>query len=214
MQDIVAGEYHLDVLGINLQGGRKNDKKKHCVSPPQEKRGEKIAILAQYQGPGVRGQGPAGYHTSQIRPRSIQIRPVLWLKSSQGGQKCCGADFGSRKKISGHPLGQSAWFFEIYLVAAARTPKNLKFCCVSSPAYSLRAPLWQIPIPPTKGRPPCGERRCAGARCRADAAAPCANNRHGGVEHAGYPRTLRRHRQRYCWLCRQECHHRGPQRPL
>ena len=132
----------------------KTSKEKICVSPPQEKGGEKIEILAEYQGPGVRGQGPAGYHTSQIRPRSIQIRPVLWLKSGQGGQKCCGADFGSRKKISGHPLGQSAWFFEIYLVAAARTPKIRKKSCLSSPAYSLRAPPWQIPIPPTKGRPP------------------------------------------------------------
>ena len=133
----------------------KTSTKKKCVSPPQEKGGEKIEILAEYQGPGVRGQGPAGYHTSQIRPRSIQIRPVLWLKSGQGGQKCCGADFGSRKKISGHPLGQSAWFFEIYLVAAARIPKIRKKSCVSSPAYSLRAPLWQTPIPPTKGWAPC-----------------------------------------------------------
>ena len=155
MQDIVAGECHLDVLGINLQGGRKNVKKQIALVPPPRRRGgDKIKILAQYQGPGVRGQGPAGYHTSQIRPRSIQIWPVLWLKSSQGGQKCCGADFGSRKKISGHPLGQSAWFFEIYLVAAARTPKIRKKSCLSSPAYSLRAPLWQIPISPTKGRPP------------------------------------------------------------
>ena len=155
MQDIVAGEYHLDVLGINLQGGRqKRQTKKFALVPPRRRGGEKIEILAEYQGPGVRGQGSAGYHTSQIRPRSIQIRPVLWLKSSQGGQKCCGADFGSRKKISGHPLGQSAWFFEIYLVAAARTPKIRKKSCLSSPAYSLRAPLWQTPIPPTKGWAP------------------------------------------------------------
>ena len=78
------------------------------------------------------------------------------LKSSQRGQKCCGADFGSRIKISGHPLGRSAWFFEIYLVGAARIPKirERKKSCVSSPAYSLRAPLWQTPISPTKGWAP------------------------------------------------------------
>ena len=133
----------------------KTSKKQLRLSPPGEG-GRKIEILAQYQGPGVRGQGPAGSHTSQIRPRSIQIWPVLWLKSGQGGQKCCGADFGSRKKISGHPLGQSAWFFEIYLVAAARTPKIRKKSRLSSPVYSLRAPLWQTPIPPTKGWPPYG----------------------------------------------------------
>ena len=120
LQDVVAWEYHLDVLGINLQGGQKTSKKKIALVTPKQRGSKKIKILSQYQGPGVRAQGPAGYHTDQIRPRSIQIR----LKSGQGGQKCCGADFGSRKKISGHPLGQSAWFFEIYLVAAARTPKN------------------------------------------------------------------------------------------
>ena len=127
LQDIVAGEYHLDVLGINLQVGRKNVKKIICVSPPRKRGGRKNRNFGTV--PETRGQGtpgPAGYHTSQIRPRSIQIRPVLWLKSSQGGQKCCGANFGSRKKISGHPLGQSAWIFEIYLVAAARTPKIRK----------------------------------------------------------------------------------------
>ena len=153
LQDMVAGEYHLDVLGINLQGGRKNVKKKIALVPPR-RRGEKKSKFWQSTRDQGSGDGPAGYHTEQIRPRSIQIQPNLWLKSGQGGQKCCGADFGSRKKISGHPLGQSAWFFEIYLVAAARTPKIRKKSCLSSPADSLRAPLWQTPIPPTKGWPP------------------------------------------------------------
>ena len=130
----------------------KTSKKKIALVSPRRRGGQKNRNFITV--PGTRGQGPAGYHTSQIRPRSIQIRPVLWLKSSQGGKKCCGADFGSRKKTSGHPLGQSAWFFEIYLVAAARTPKILKKNCLSSPAYSVRAPLWQIPTSPTKGRPP------------------------------------------------------------
>ena len=132
----------------------KNVKKKNRRSFPQEKGGQKIKILSQYQGPGVRDQGPAECHTDQIRPELIQIRAIPWPKSGQGGQKCCEADSGSRKKISGHPSGQSASFFEIYLVAAARTPKIQKKSCLSFPAYSLRAPLWQTPISPTKGRPP------------------------------------------------------------
>ena len=39
---------------------------------------------------------------------------LLGPNCDQGDQTCCGADFGSRIKISGHPLGQSASFFEIY----------------------------------------------------------------------------------------------------
>ena len=161
MQDMVTGEYDLDVLGINLQGGQKTPKKKFALVTPKQRGSPKIKILSQYQGPGVRDQGPAGCHTDQIRAKLIQIWAVPWPKSGQGGQKCCGAAFGSRKKISGHPLRQSAWFFEIYLVATAWPPKNRKLCCVSSPADSLRAPLWQIPIPPTKGRPPYGINQCA-----------------------------------------------------
>ena len=41
--------------------------------------------------------------------------PALGPKSDRGGHECCEADFGSRIKILGHPLGQSASFFEIYL---------------------------------------------------------------------------------------------------
>ena len=65
VQDMVAEEYHLDVLGINLQGGRKTSKKKNCVSLPQAKEDEKIKILAEYQGPGA---GTSRYQTDQIRP--------------------------------------------------------------------------------------------------------------------------------------------------
>ena len=115
LQNMVAGEYH--------PGRPKNVQKNIALVTPKQRGSPKIKILSQYQGPGVRAQGPAGYHFSQIRPRSIQIWPILWLKSGQGGQKCCGTDFGSRKKISGYPLGRSAWFFEIYLDAAARIPK-------------------------------------------------------------------------------------------
>ena len=128
---------------------KKTSKKKFALVTPKQRGSPKIKILSQYQGPGVRDQGPAGCHTDQIRPKLVQIRAIPWPKSSQGGQKCCEADSGSRKKISGHPLGQSAWFFEIYLVAAARTPKIRKKSCLSSPAYSLRAPLWQTPLSPT-----------------------------------------------------------------
>ena len=40
---------------------------------------------------------------------------LLGPKSKQIVHECCEADFGSRIKILGHPLGQSASFFEIYL---------------------------------------------------------------------------------------------------
>ena len=39
---------------------------------------------------------------------------LLGPNYDQGVQKCCEADLGSRIKISGHPLGQSASLFEIY----------------------------------------------------------------------------------------------------
>ena len=47
--------------------------------------------------------------------RGKKLFTLLGPNCDQGGQTCCGADFGSRIKISGHPLGQSASFFEIYL---------------------------------------------------------------------------------------------------
>ena len=62
---MVAEEYHLDVLGINLQGGRKTSKKQICVSLPQAKGDEKIKILSEYQGPGAE---TSRYQTDQIRP--------------------------------------------------------------------------------------------------------------------------------------------------
>ena len=40
--------------------------------------------------------------------------PLLGPNWDQSAQTCCEADFGSRIKILGHPLGQSASFFEIY----------------------------------------------------------------------------------------------------
>ena len=54
------------------------------------------------------------------RPRSLiwsrkKLLTLLGSKSGRGGQKCCEADFGSRIKISGHPLGQSAWSFGLHL---------------------------------------------------------------------------------------------------
>ena len=76
MQDMVAEEYHLDVLGINLQGGRKTSKNKFALVSPKQRGGEKMKILAEYQGSGTRGQGPARYHTDQVRPKLIQIRPL------------------------------------------------------------------------------------------------------------------------------------------
>ena len=154
---MVAEEYHLDVLGINLQGGRKTSKNKIALVSPKQRGGDRNSNFGRV--PGVRDQGSG---TSQVsyRPGPTKIDPdpaSLWLKSSQGGQKCCGADFGSRKKISRHPLGRSTSFFEIYLVRAARIPKNRNKNCVSSPGNSLRAPLWQTPISPTKGWAPQNE---------------------------------------------------------
>ena len=40
-QDMVAGEYHLDVLGISLQGSEKTKKKKIALVSPNEKDGRK-----------------------------------------------------------------------------------------------------------------------------------------------------------------------------
>ena len=37
--------------------------------------------------------------------------------------ECCEADFGSRIKILGYPLGRSASFFEIYLFRLVPAPK-------------------------------------------------------------------------------------------
>ena len=101
LQDIVAGEYHLDVLGINLQGGRKNVKKKNCVSPPQEKGGRKNRNFGTV--PGTRGQGtgtswvsyqpdptkidpdPAS-SVAQIRPRwPKMLRSRFWLQKKDLG---------------------------------------------------------------------------------------------------------------------------------
>ena len=44
--------------------------------------------------------------------------PPLGPNWDQSAQTCCEADFGSRIKISGCPLGRSAWFFETYLFRA------------------------------------------------------------------------------------------------
>ena len=46
--------------------------------------------------------------------RGKKMFTLLGPNCDQGDQTCCGADFGSRIKISGHPLGQPASFFEIY----------------------------------------------------------------------------------------------------
>ena len=65
VQDMVAEEYHLDVLGINLQGGDKNVKKKFALVSPEKRGYETIKILSEYQGPGA---GTSRYQTDQIRP--------------------------------------------------------------------------------------------------------------------------------------------------
>ena len=55
---------------------QKKKKKKHALVYPKQRGGEKMKILAEYQGSGTRGQGPARYHTDQVRPKLIQIRPL------------------------------------------------------------------------------------------------------------------------------------------
>ena len=77
--------------------------------------------------------------------------PALGPKSDRGGHECCGADFGSRIKISGHPLGQSASFFEIYLlVLGGLTPQSRG----QAPAHPLP------PVPRTvSGHPPPSRQR-------------------------------------------------------
>ena len=52
--------------------------------------------------------------------RGKKMFTLLRPNCDQGDQTCRGADFGSRVKISGHPLGQSASFFEIYLFRLVR----------------------------------------------------------------------------------------------
>ena len=52
--------------------------------------------------------------SSRRHGRGKKLCTLLGSNSDQGVQKCCGADFGSRVEISGHPMGQSASFFEIY----------------------------------------------------------------------------------------------------
>ena len=80
--------------------------------------------------------------SSRRHGRGKKLFALLGPNCHPGGQICCGADFGSRIKISGHPLGQSASFFEIYLlrlVLGGLTP---------SPADRLRP----IPSPQSRGR--------------------------------------------------------------
>ena len=63
------------------------------------------------RGPGVKAQGPAGYYTDQIRPRSIQIRPLLWLKSSRGGQKTLRRRFWLENQDLGASVGAIGMVF-------------------------------------------------------------------------------------------------------
>ena len=68
LQDMVTGEYDLDVLGINLQGGEKTSKKTFALVTPKQRGGQKMKIPSLYQGPGVRDQLAARYHADLFRP--------------------------------------------------------------------------------------------------------------------------------------------------
>ena len=60
---------------------------------------------------GPNGQGRGSWFLAVVGSNP----PPLGPKWDQSAQTCCEADFGSRIKILGHPLGQPASFFEIYL---------------------------------------------------------------------------------------------------
>ena len=62
--------------------------------------------------------------SSRRHGRGKKMFALLGPNCHPGGQICCGADFGSRNKISGHPLGQSASFFEIYPFRLVLEPKS------------------------------------------------------------------------------------------
>ena len=66
--------------------------------------------------PGPSGQGRGSRIPAVVGSNPAPPPPPLGPKSDRGGHECCEADFGSRIKILGHPLGQSASFFEIYLL--------------------------------------------------------------------------------------------------
>ena len=90
---------------------KKHQKKKNALVSPKQ-RGKKKSKFC--QSTRDQGQRPAG-----IRPtKSDQINPnptnsvVLGANLAESCPRCCSADFGSRIKISGHPLGRSTSFFE------------------------------------------------------------------------------------------------------
>ena len=68
----------------------------------------------------------------------------LKLKSKQIIHECCEADFGSRSKIFGHPLGRSAWLFEIHLFRLMMGPK-MGFAIGRLETLNQGLPLTQIP---------------------------------------------------------------------
>ena len=55
--------------------------------------------------------------------RGKKLFTLLGTKSEQDGQKCCEADFGTRIKILGYPLGRSASFFARYLFRLVPAPE-------------------------------------------------------------------------------------------
>ena len=103
----------------------KHQKNKLRQSPPGKEGTKKSKF---YQSTRDQGQGPAG-----IRPtKSDQINPnptnsvVLGANLAESCPRCCSADFGSRIKISGHPLGRSTSFFEPDLFRWVPGSKNSK----------------------------------------------------------------------------------------
>ena len=76
LQDMVAGEYHLDVLGINLQGGQKTSKKKIAGVSPRRKGAKNLNFInsTRDQGSELRDQpGIIPTRSDQDRSRSCQF---------------------------------------------------------------------------------------------------------------------------------------------
>ena len=131
----------------------KTSKKKIALVPP----GEGVRKNRNFgRVPGTRGQGTGTSWVSyQPDPTKIdpdpassvaQIRP-RWPKMLR-------SRFWLQKKDLGASVGAIGMVFRDLSGRSRPDSKNPQKSCLSSPAYSLRAPLWQTPISPTKGRPP------------------------------------------------------------
>ena len=93
----------------------KHQKKKIALVSPKQRGGEKMKILAEYQGSGTRGQGPARYHTDQVRPKLIQIRPLCGSNQAKVARNVAEPILAPEKRSRGirwgdrHHFSRSIW---------------------------------------------------------------------------------------------------------